>query len=326
MSDSSASTETETQRRRRLRQERIMNRGGDRLSRIKNTFSQVQEETSESEMTMAGGHELKTATEHSHTLSDPHNVDTGEDTKPRRRIGNLARKAKLETEDDSGDLRSSGGDPVPGSIRDRGKRRARAAAQDTDINSDALHDSVTEAIADPAVEAPCFLPSSSLAPSPSSSSSVAFSSLDESGVSSGILVPRQFSAIGLSRTIAKLLPVIGVYVYGIQREARYERLMGDSDDEVQAKWANLMTGRPDSRLDEWSNGSFLLWYLIILELAIYGAYFILADGRQSRPSRAIISQISGIPNWATGLLSVGSRVLDNLCILLFFTAVSILGA
>ncbi|KAJ2843209.1 hypothetical protein J3B02_005335, partial [Coemansia erecta] len=68
MSDTSNSSqppaigaETEAQRRRRLRQERILNRGTDRLSKIKGTFSQVQQESVEDDISIAGGHELKTA-------------------------------------------------------------------------------------------------------------------------------------------------------------------------------------------------------------------------------------------------------------------------
>ncbi|KAJ2502375.1 hypothetical protein GGH96_001171 [Coemansia sp. RSA 1972] len=84
--------ETEAQKRRRLRQERILNRGSDRLGRIKDTLSQVQSEASSPELSISG-HELKT-----HTAGiSLDSVDSTDPPKPRRRAGNLARKARMES-------------------------------------------------------------------------------------------------------------------------------------------------------------------------------------------------------------------------------------
>ncbi|KAJ1666351.1 hypothetical protein IW140_001080 [Coemansia sp. RSA 1813] len=323
MSDTIAAVETEAQKRRRLRQERIMNRGGDRLSRIKSTLNKVQEENSDSEIAMAGGHELITAADRSPSISEPSTVDAevgATSAKPQRRVGNLARKAKLEADDESSDLRSSGGDSAPGSARERNKRRTRAAIQAADINSDALHDTVIAAIADPAAELPRFLPSA-----PSSSSLPSSFSSDESGALGGMLAQRQFSAIGLSRSIARMVPVISIYLYGLRREANHEHLMSDNEDDIRAKWTSLMNTRPDSHLDEWANGSHLLWYAIVLELVLFAAYFILSDGRrQRRTPLSLIAQIPGVPSWTSDLVSAGNRVVDSMSILLFFTALSIL--
>ncbi|KAJ1737322.1 hypothetical protein LPJ72_000602 [Coemansia sp. Benny D160-2] len=319
MSGNVESAETEVQRRRRLRQERIMDRGGDRLSRIKNTLSQVQEENSDSEIAIAGGHALKHAVDRSPSISEQSTIDLDKEasvSRPLRRVGNLARKAKLEAENDSGSIQSSDGDSVSGSVRERSRRRTQAAIQTADINSDALHDTVDAAIADPADDAPRFLPSE-----PSSSFS-----LDESaGTGGAVIAPRQFSAIGLSRAIARSVPIISIYLYGLRRENGHERLMGDREDDVHAKWAGLLNTRPDSRLDEWAGGSYLFWYAIVLEIILFAAYSALSSGRRRAPPSLVVGLIPGIPSWTSDVVAVGNRIVDSLSILLFLTALSILG-
>ncbi|KAJ1799313.1 hypothetical protein LPJ59_001920 [Coemansia sp. RSA 2399] len=296
-----------------------MNRGGDRLNRIKGTLNKVQEENSDSELAMAGGHELKTAADRSPSISETCALDA-DSTRPQRRVGNLARKAKLEADDDSSDLRSSGVDSASGTTRERNKRRARAAIEAADINSDALDDTVDAAIADPANEPPRFLPSAAS----TASLSPSFFSPDEGG---GMLGQRQFSAIGLSRSVARMIPAVSIYMYGLRREAAHEHLMSDNEDDVRAKWTGLLRTRPDSQLDEWASGSHLLWYAIVLELVLFAAYFVLSGGQQGRRQRAassLLAQIPGVPSWVSNLLSVGNRVVDSVSILLFFTALSIL--
>ncbi|KAJ2395746.1 hypothetical protein GGI23_004188 [Coemansia sp. RSA 2559] len=318
MSDSAAPAETEAQKRRRLRQERIMNRGGDRLNRIKGTLNKVQEENSDSELAMAGGHELKTAADRSPSISETCAMDA-DSAKPQRRVGNLARKAKLEADDDSSDLRSSGADSASGSTRERSKRRARTAIEAADINSDALDDAGDAAIADPANESPRFLPSAS-----SMSSLPSPFTPDEGG---GMVEQRQFSAIGLSRSVARMIPAVSIYMYGLRREAAHEHLMSDNEDDVRAKWTRLLTTRPDRHLDEWASGSHLLWYALVLELVLFAAYFALSGGQQGRRQRAassVLAQIPGVPGWMSDLFSVGNRVVDSMSVLLFFTALSIL--
>ncbi|KAJ2549473.1 hypothetical protein EV175_004435 [Coemansia sp. RSA 1933] len=315
-----AGTETEAQKRRRLRQERIMKRGGDRLNRIKGTLNKVQEENSDGEMAMAmaGGHELKTATERSPSISERSIVegDMGEESSARRqrRVGNLARKARLDA-DDGSDVRSSGGDSGSGTARERRRQQTRAAMQGADIDSDALHDTVDAAIADPANELPQFLPSAA-----STGALAASFASDEGG--SRVLEQRRFSAIGLWRTVARMVPIASIYLYGLRREARHEQLMGDSETEVHAKWSGLMDARPDKRLDEWAGGSHLLWFAIVLELALFVAYAALSGGRRV-PSSAL-ARIPGVPAWAADAVSVGNRIVDSMSILLFFTVLSIL--
>ncbi|KAJ2401470.1 hypothetical protein GGI10_006035, partial [Coemansia sp. RSA 2530] len=144
-------------------------------------------------------------------------------------------------------------------------------------------------------------------------------------LASGAFLPaRRFSAVGLSRAIVKLLPVVGVFVYGVSREARYERFVGDNQDDVRAKWTGLLRARPDSRLEEWASGNYLFWYLLLLELLIYGAYFLLYDGRaRPRQTSSLLAQIPGMPDWPFVLFSATSRIADSLSILLFLTAFSI---
>ncbi|KAJ2778621.1 hypothetical protein GGI15_004121 [Coemansia interrupta] len=321
MSDSSGaslstgSTESEVQRRRRLRQERILNRGGDRLSKIKSTFSQAQEEAGQGELGVVGGHEIKTAAEPHTAGVSLESLSASADSQspqPRRRAGNLARKARQEAE-----ARAAEAAPTAEKVASRGSR-VRETVSAADINSDALHESVNAAIADPASE----------------SAILAAADVSDSA-QSGVLRARRFSAIGLSRAIVKLAPVLGVYVYGLMRESSYEHLLGETRDEVAAKWSGLLVSRPDGRREEWAGGSFLLWYLLVLEVFICGAYFVLGDasssgsngGRRRRFARSsvpsMLAQIPGVPDWAFVALSAGGRMLDSLSVLLFLTAASI---
>ncbi|KAJ2828621.1 hypothetical protein FBU31_002878 [Coemansia sp. 'formosensis'] len=304
-----ASGETEAQRRRRVRQERILNRGGDRLGRIRETLGAAQEEADKSDLGIVGGHELKTetvATTHVAGISldslDEPNAAAGAALKPRRRAGNLGRKARLEAGNTSEDsatrllsASASGVSSDPGD--DISAPIARPAVRGADIDGTPLRDVVEDAIADPCTDT---LPS-------------------------GLFVSaRRFSAIGLSRAVVKLVPVVGLFVYGINREARYERFVGDNKDDVRAKWTGLLTARPDSRLEEWASGNYLFWYLLILELLIYGAYFLLSDGRaRPRQRSSLLAQIPGMPDWPFVLLSATNRIADSLSILLFLTAFSI---
>ncbi|KAJ1958881.1 hypothetical protein GGI12_004634, partial [Dipsacomyces acuminosporus] len=131
MTDAPA-VETEAQRRRRLRQERILNRGSDRLNRIKGTFSKVQDEAGKVEMGVVGGHELKTAVplpassvkeaaeeSASHvagisldSVSDSQSNSEAAAPKPRRRVGNLGRKAAA-LDGTAEDVRASAVDSKP---------------------------------------------------------------------------------------------------------------------------------------------------------------------------------------------------------------------
>ncbi|KAJ1934725.1 hypothetical protein FBU59_005607 [Linderina macrospora] len=296
--------ETEAQRRRRLRQERILNRGTDRLSRIKGTFSQVQEESDRSEMAVVGGHELPTssADNSSRPSSRQQHVagisleSATENPKPRRRVGNLARKAAQE-EREKAESASSAAESKPVGMRTE-KRPAVAVA---DINSDALHDSVNDTIADPGASA----------------------SVDPQSALGGILVPRQLSIIGASRAFVRLLPVVSLFVYGTMRESRYDRLLGEDADATGAKWSSLLSARPDNQMAEWSTGSYLLWYLMILEVGIFSAYVFLSD-RPPRVARPAIAQLPGIPDWPFVALSAGNRILESASLLLFLTAINCL--
>ncbi|KAJ2637358.1 hypothetical protein GGF40_002417 [Coemansia sp. RSA 1286] len=334
MSDSSSASqptiaaETEAQRRRRLRQERILNRGTDRLSKIKGTFSQVQQESSEEGIAVAGGHELKTAqTDEPHisgiALESISSTSGRDSPQPRRRAGNMARKARQEAEAEAevaaelaAESKSATAAVAPilsqgarGAVSSRGKS-VRAAVNTADINSDALHGSLDAEIADPAGE------SSLLAAERGASSA------------SGLLASRRFSAVGLSRAIVRLVPVLGMFVYGVARESSYEQLLGESDHEVRAKWSNLLVSRPDPRREEWANGNYLLWYLFVLEAVIYASYLVL-NGNSRRPTMPsasispLLSRIPGIPSWSVVVFSAADRLLDSLSILLFMTAVSI---
>ncbi|KAI7829167.1 hypothetical protein BX661DRAFT_181479 [Kickxella alabastrina] len=314
-----AGTETEAQKRRRLRQERILNRGNDRLSRIKSTFSQAQEESDKAELGMAGGHELKTAegtpVEHTSGISiDAINeaaIDNGS-SQPRRRAGNLARKARQEAEEAAAAAEFEGtAAEAPVEERTLRSSRLRPTVATADTNSDALHDNVNATISDPAAAA------------------VAAAAGGGTGLRE-FLAGRRFSAVGLSRAFVKLVPVVGVYMFGVSREARYEQLVGESAEDVRSKWANLLRARPDGRLEEWANGNYILWYLLMLELVIYVAYFLIGgngSGQRTAPSRSLssslLAQIPGVPAWSLVALSAGSRLLDSLSILLFLTALSI---
>ncbi|KAJ1839901.1 hypothetical protein LPJ73_006601, partial [Coemansia sp. RSA 2703] len=235
MSDSSGTslsatgTESEAQRRRRLRQERILNRGGDRLSKIKSTFSQAQEEAGQSELGIVGGHDISPAEPHTAGVSlDSLGASaSGQSSQPRRRAGNMARKARQEAQARATETES------PGS-------RVRETVNSADINSDALHESVNAAIADPASE-----------------SAILAASDGPAAATGGLFRPRRFSAIGLSRAIVKLAPVFGVFIYGLIRESSYEHLLGETKDEVAAKWSGLLVSRPDARREEWASGNFL---------------------------------------------------------------------
>ncbi|KAJ2000895.1 hypothetical protein H4R26_004399 [Coemansia thaxteri] len=306
-----AAAETEAQKRRRQRQERILNRGSDRLGRIKDTFGAVQEESDTSEMDMVGGHELRTAASglqadaaaHVAGISLDSLSDAGATPKPRRRAGNLGRKARLEAVDAS-ESRGSRFGAAPGHSAEPsgagGVQAGGSAVSGSDIDDSLLDDTSMDAIADPGAE-----------PAPPA----------------GLFAVRRFSARGLSRALAKLAPVACVFVYGVSREARYERFVGINKDDVHVKWSGLLAARPDSRLEEWASGNFLFWYLLLLEVAIYSAYFVLSSDGQARTmarqTRSMLAQIPGMPEWAIVLLSAGSRIADSLSILLFLTAVSI---
>ncbi|KAJ2813672.1 hypothetical protein GGI24_006508, partial [Coemansia furcata] len=186
-----ASGETEAQRRRRVRQERILNRGGDRLGRIRETLGAAQEEADKSDLGIVGGHELKTetvATTHVAGISldspDEPNGAAGAAPKLRRRAGNLGRKARLEAGNTSEDsatrllsasasgVSSDPGDDIRAPI-------ARPAVRGADVDGTPLRDVVEDAIADPCTD--------TLPP--------------------GLFVSaRRFSAIGLSRAVVKLVP------------------------------------------------------------------------------------------------------------------------
>ncbi|KAJ1818215.1 hypothetical protein LPJ56_003896 [Coemansia sp. RSA 2599] len=313
----STGTETEAQRRRRLRQERILNRGTDRLSKIKGTFSQAQQESSQDELAIAGGHELKTA-----EAEEPHvsgialesiGSNSGRDSpQPRRRAGNLARKARQEAEAEAEAGEGTKDEPLAAttsaSASSRGKG-VRAAVGTADINSDALYQSLDAEIADPAGESSMLAAEASLVSA------------------RGLLSSRRFSAIGLSRAIVRLVPVLGVFVYGLARESSYERLLGESDLEVRAKWSNLLASRPDPRREEWANGNYLLWYMFMLEAVIYASYLALNDSSRrpisSTAMLPLLSRIPGIPGWSVAVFSAADRLLDSLSILLFMTALSI---
>ncbi|KAJ2162387.1 hypothetical protein GGF46_000751 [Coemansia sp. RSA 552] len=312
MADASP-VESDAQRRRRLRQERILARGSDGLNRIRGTFSQVQDESDTGEMGMVGGHELKTSGA-AHTagisLDALADSDSSSSKPPRRRAGNLARKARQEAAaaavTDAGSEGNARPAPAPPRI-DTVHTRAGSMLDST----------LTPEVADPAAESSAARPAPSmLGTTPSSSSSSS-----SGGGGGGLWASRRFSAVGLSRSIAQLVPVLGVFIYGLRREAAYEHLMGDSAADVEAKWTQLATARPDSRLDEWANGNFLLWYVIVGEAVLYGTYLALAGSGRSRSM-----MIPGIPAWTGPLLSVGGRILDSLAILLFLTAVSICSA
>ncbi|KAJ1898412.1 hypothetical protein LPJ66_002774 [Kickxella alabastrina] len=312
-----ASTETEAQKRRRLRQERILNRGNDRLSRIKSTFSQAQEESDKAELGMVGGHELNTSegapVEHTSGISieaiNEAAVDNGS-SQPRRRAGNLARKARQEAEEAAAAAEFEGtAAEAPVEERTLRSSRLRPTVATADTNSDALHDNVNATVADPAAAAATAGGGTGLR---------------------GFLAGRRFSAVGLSRAFVKLVPVVGVYMFGVSREARYEQLVGESAEDVRSKWASLLRARPDGRLEEWANGNYILWYLLMLELVIYVAYFLIGgngSGQRTAPSRSLssslLAQIPGVPAWSLVALSAGSRLLDSLSILLFLTALSI---
>ncbi|ORX73743.1 hypothetical protein DL89DRAFT_263762 [Linderina pennispora] len=236
--------ETEAQRRRRLRQERILNRGTDRLSRIKGTFSQVQAESDKSEMAIVGGHELHASSAESSpqpSTRQPQqqhvagiSLDSAtENPKPRRRVGNLARKAAQEKREKA-ESAGSAAESKPASTR----VEKRPAVSVADINSDALHDSADATIADPGANA----------------------STGPQGALGGLLVPRQFSMIGASRAFVRLLPVATLFVYGTMRESRHDRLLGEDAEATNAKWSGLLNTRPDSQMAEWSTGGYLLWY------------------------------------------------------------------
>ncbi|KAJ2741821.1 hypothetical protein GGI20_004916 [Coemansia sp. BCRC 34301] len=295
-------TETEAQRRRRARQERILNRGSDRLGRIRDTLGAAQEEANKVELGVVGGHELKTeaVTSAAHVAGislDLFDEDEAATAKPRRRAGNLGRRAMLE---DRGHLfePASASSPNSDPGGDSSVPTIRPTAGGADSDGTPLLEAAEEAIADPGAD-----------PLPAGS----------------FMCARRFSVAGLSRAAVKLAPVVGVFVYGINREARYERFVGDSKDDVRAKWAGLLTARPDSRLEEWASGNYLFWYLLILELLFYGAYFLLSDGRaRPRQTNSILAQIPGIPGWPFVLLSAGNRIADSLSVLLFLTAFSIL--
>ncbi|KAJ2908563.1 hypothetical protein GGI21_002759, partial [Coemansia aciculifera] len=215
-SASNITAETEVQRRRRMRQERILNRGGDRLGRIKDTLGAAQEEEDKIALGVVGGHELKTEAHVAGISLDL--LDEASAAKPlRRRAGNLGRKARLE----AGDMSSDSG---PRIAPTSGEESSVPVITPTDT------DVAEEAIADPGADV----------------------------LSAGpFMSTRRFSAVGLSRAIVKLIPVLGVFVYGINREARYERFVGYNKDDVHAKWTGLLAARPDSRLEEWASGNHL---------------------------------------------------------------------
>ncbi|KAJ2714299.1 hypothetical protein H4R19_001800 [Coemansia spiralis] len=300
--------ESEAQRRRRLRQERILNRGGDRLDRIKGTLSKAQAEADLSEMALAGGHELKTAANVEcapgiSLVSTESEASEASAVRPRRRVGNLARRARQEAEE-----AESGRSTPP----DAADRESRQPADTVDIDSTSLDEVLTAAIADPAGEDAQLAPDVLLA--------------DGRAAGGGLAAAvRQLSVARLARSVARLAPVVGVFVYGVRREAEHERLMGDSAADVHAKWAGLLAARPDGRLDEWAGGNYLLWYVIVVEAVLYGAYLALAGGRP-RPTPSLLASIAGVPGWVAALLPAGRRVIDGAALLLLLAALSIVAA
>ncbi|KAJ2482706.1 hypothetical protein IWW56_000879 [Coemansia sp. RSA 2131] len=250
--------ETEAQKRRRLRQERILNRGSDRLGRIKDTLSQVQSETSSPELSISG-HELKTTHIAGISLDS---VDSTDPPKPRRRAGNLARKARMESAQTA---------PVP-------------------ATNPMLEDTATAEISDP-------------------------------GQESMSVSKRAFSMAGLAAGVVRLMPVASVFVYGMRREDAHERLMGDTQADVQAKWAGLLRARPDARLDEWAPGNSVLQNVLIVEMLLYTA-FLLAFRRAPRAPSGLL--MSMLPSQFAVMAAAFQRIADVISLLLFFTLVSIL--
>ncbi|KAJ2207954.1 DNA-directed RNA polymerase III subunit C1 (rpo31), partial [Coemansia sp. RSA 521] len=255
--------ETEVQKRRRLRQERILNRGSDRLGRIKDTLSQVQSETSSPELSISG-HELKTHTA-GISLDSVDSVDSTDPPKPRRRAGNLARKARMES-----------AHTTP---------HTNPMLKDTPrAENPMLEDTATAEISDPGQE-------------PTS-------------------VSRVFSVAGLAAGVVRLLPVASVFVYGMRRETAHERIMGDSPQDVQAKWAGLLRARPDARLDEWAPGNSVLQNVLIVEMLLYTA-FLLAFRRAPRAPSGLL--MSMLPSQFAVMAAAFQRIADVVSLLLFFT-------
>ncbi|KAJ2848355.1 hypothetical protein IWW36_003349 [Coemansia brasiliensis] len=277
--------ETEAQRRRRLRQERILNRGNDRLNRIKGTFSKVQSETPSSELSVAGGHELTTSPHTSAVSLDATDSDSSNISSQRRPKGNLARKARLDSHKDASS-----------------RLRTQPASQSDP--SGILEDTVNAPVSDPAAR-------------------IAQEEPVEGGVadSSPVLVKRRFSAAGLVQSLVRLAPIASVFMLGLRRESAYESLLGDSAEDVDAKWAQLLNARPDPRLDEWASGNFLLWHVLIIEAVLFIAYLALSDRHHSyRPSGILAAYL---PPWSSMLFSATNRAVDSVSLLLFFTAAAI---
>lgn len=335
-----AVVETEAQKRRRLRQERILNRGNARLNRIRHAFNEVQEESSDTggEIGMVGGHDIRMSPSPSvpSIAPTPDTEESGEHAagvtlesigrgsgsstsiKPKRRAGNLARKARSE----AGAEKES---PFLG-----GNRGSRSSTLTTeDINSSALDDLVTDPLADPAADT-------------STGEGIAISGTAadvDGGDRSTIMAAatggrRVFSVMGLSRSVIRLVPVVSVFAYGLIGEHQYESLVGDSKEDVYMKWSSLLATRPDNRLDGWSNGNFLMWYLMLIELAFYSAYLVLGDNRNSSSRQPQITPLAAllpipgahVPSWIPGILSLFNRTADSLSLLLFLTAFAIVFA
>ncbi|KAJ1872373.1 DNA-directed RNA polymerase III subunit C1 (rpo31) [Coemansia sp. RSA 990] len=243
--------ETEAQRRRRLRQERILNRGNDRLNRIKGTFSKVQSETPSNELNVVGGHELTTSPHTSAVSLDATDSDSSNISSQRRLKGNLARKARLD------------------SHKDASSRLHNQSASQSE-SSGALEDMVTAPVNDPAAR-------------------IAQEEPAEGGMADAppMMARRRFSAAGLVQSLVRLAPITSVFVLGLRRESAYENLLGDSAEDVDAKWAQLLNARPDPRLDEWASGNFLLWHVLVIEAVLFIAYLALSDRRSLGRSQYI---------------------------------------
>ncbi|KAJ2768212.1 hypothetical protein IWQ56_003026 [Coemansia nantahalensis] len=258
-------------------------------------------------MALAGGHELKTAAKAECTPGISLDSADGAPSavRPRRRVGNLARKARLEAESGQSTPSEATGSPS------EGERRGRPAADSADIDSSALDEMLTTAIADPADDV----------------SRLASDALLADGLppAAGLAVVQRLSVARLARSVARLVPVVGIFVYGVRREAAHERLMGDGAADVHAKWTGLLTARPDSRLDEWAGGNHLLWYVIVVEAVLCGAYLALAGGRP-RAANSLLARIPGVPSWATAVLPAGRRVVDSTALLLLLAAFSIMAS
>ncbi|KAJ2721347.1 hypothetical protein GGI07_004017 [Coemansia sp. Benny D115] len=332
-----AGTESEAQRRRRLRQERILNRGSDRLSRIKGTFSQVQEEAGKNEqephqLDMVGGHEIKTSEAMPKDAATPQKVHTeGISLESLSEAANSNRDSASNTSDGSASNATAGaafGTP----LRRRAGNLARKARLEAEAEAEAESLPSLATSRGAAVDARSAKSNRIREAASTSSAAAEFSAADLSdstaGLQSQVSTARRFSALGLSQAAVRLAPVVGVYLFGLMREARYGRFVGERADETRLKWAGLLKEKQDARMGVWSDSNYLVWYLLMLEVLIYSAYVVLGGSRRPPMPRgqlaSLLAYVPGVPAWSLAAVSASTRMLDSVCILLFLTAVGIL--